>query len=196
MIKENQLLNRIIKAVTGKESAPVVEAKAPEVVADATNHTEDFTIKLDASDLTAELSQMRAEFEAGIATLTADFSAAQSALTEMTANFEAAQAALNALTAEKAEMAVKAEAAKFTARKEKVVSAIGTEKADGLMLATQGLDDAAFDAVVSALAGSVDAEAKTGLFKEVGVAASADTTKIVAESAEMKIINKKYNKAK
>jgi hypothetical protein len=114
----------------------------------------------------------------------------------MTANFEAAQAALNALTAEKAEMVVKAEAAKFTARKEKVVLAIGTEKADGLMLATQGLDDAAFGAVVSALAGSVDAEASTGLFTEVGVAAAADTTKIVAESSEMKIIKQKYSSAK
>ena len=149
-------------------------------------------ITLAADDMLAELSQMRTDFEAGTAAL----NDAQAALAEMTANFEAAQAALNALTAEKADMAVKAEAAKFAVRKEKVVSAIGTEKADGLMLATQGLDDAAFDAVVSALAGSVDAEAKMGLFTEVGVAASADTTKIVAESAEMKIINKKYNKAK
>ena len=167
------------------------EAKAPVIEAVAPAATELLTLKLDASDLTAELSQMRTEFETGIAALTADFQGAQSALAEMTANFEAAQAALNALTAEKADMAVKAEAAKFAVRKEKVVSAIGTEKADGLMLATQGLDDAAFDAVVSALAGSVDAEAKTGLFKEVGVNAEADTTKIVAESSVMKLIKQK-----
>lgn len=154
------------------------------------------TVKLDANDISAELSQIKSEFGATFTALTEDFDIAKAALAEMTANFEAAQAALNALTAEKAEMVVKAEAAKFTARKEKVVLAIGTEKADGLMLATQGLDDAAFGAVVSALAGSVDAEASTGLFTEVGVAAAADTTKIVAESSEMKIIKQKYSSAK
>jgi hypothetical protein len=189
MIKENQLLNRIIKAVTGKESAPEVEAKAAEA-------TETLTVVLDTTAVETELSQMRTELDGVVAGLSAELATAVAALTDMTANFEAAQAALNALTAEKAEMVVKAEAAKFTARKEKVVLAIGTEKADGLMLATQGLDDVAFEAVVSALAGSVDAEAETSLFKEVGVQASADTTKIVAESSEMKLIKQKYNGAK
>lgn len=171
------------------------EAKPPAVEAGAPA-TETLTLKIDASAIETELSVMRTELEDGVAKLSAELATAVAALAEMTANFEAAQAALNALTAEKAELAVKAEAVKFTARKEKVVSAIGTEKADGLMLATQGLDDAAFEAVVSALAGSVDAEAKTGLFTEVGVAAEADTAKIVVESPEMKIINKKYNSAK
>jgi len=189
MIKENQLLNRIIKAVTGKESAPTVEAVAPEATP-----TPDLTT--DASDVQTELSVMRAEFDAALATLTAEYDGAKAALDGMTANYEAAQAAVNALTAEKAEMAVKAETAKFAARKEKVVLAIGTAKADGLMLATQGLDDAAFEAVVSALAGSVDAEASTNLFTEVGVAAAADTTKIVNESPEMSIIKQKYKSAK
>ena len=192
MIKENQLLNRIIKAVTGKESAPVVEATVDAVV----ETTETLTLAVDATAVSTELSVMRAELDGIVAALTGDLASAVNALADMTINFEAAQAALNALTAEKAELAVKAEAAKFTARKEKVVSAIGTEKADGLMLATQGLDDTAFDAVVSALAGSVDVEASKGLFTEVGVSATADTTKIVAESPEMKILKQKYHGAK
>lgn len=196
MIKENQLLSRIIKAVTGKESAPVAEATAPEVEAVAPETTETLALVVDASAVETELSVMRSELEDGVTKLSAELATAVAALAEMTVNFEAAQAALNALTAEKAELAAKAEAAKFTARKEKVVLAIGTEKADGLMLATQGLDDAAFAAVVSALAGSVDVEASTGLFQEVGVSATADTTKIVAESAEMKLIKQKYNGAK
>ena len=196
MIKENQLLNRIIKAVTGKDAAPVVEAKAADT-------TETLTLVVDASAVEAELSVMRTEMDAGITKLAADFAESQAALTaaltalaEMTTNYEAAHTALNIYIAEKADLAVKAEVAKFAARKEKVVSAIGTEKADGLMLATQGLDDAAFDAVVSALAGSVDVEASKGLFAEVGVSASADTTKIVAESPEMKILKQKYHGAK
>ena len=162
----------------------------------AAETTESMTLVVDTSAVVSELSVMRTEFEAGISKLTADFAGAQAALSEMTANFEAAQAALNAMTAEKAEMTVKTEAAKFAARKEKVVLAIGTEKADGLMLATQGLDDVAFAAVVTALAGSVDAEAKAGLFSEVGVSANADTTKIVDQSPEMKILKQKFPSAK
>lgn len=186
---ENQILNRIVKAVSGKDSAPAVEAKTAA-------STETLTVVVDASAIETELSVMRTELDAVVAGLNVELTSAVAALAEMTANFEAAQAALNALTAEKAELAVKAEAAKYAARKDKVVSAIGTEKADGLMLATQGLDDAAFDAVVSALAGSVDVEASKGLFAEVGVSASADTTKIVAESPEMKILKQKYHGAK
>lgn len=184
MIKDNQLFNRILKAVTGTPDVPAVEAtavvEAPALVVD---------------EVAPDLSLMGTE-DTAAAKLTADLAEAVAALSAVTVSFEAAQAALNALTAEKAELAAKAEAAKFVARKEKVVSAIGTEKADGLMLATQGLDDVAFDAVVSALAGSVDVEASTNLFKEVGVSANADTTKIVDESPEMKILKQKYHSAK
>jgi hypothetical protein len=185
MIKDNQLFNRILKAVTGTPDAPVVEAT---VVVD--------TPALVVDEVAPDLSLMGTEQDERLFAVTSELAVAVAALTDMTVNFEAAQAALNALTAEKAERAAKAEAAKFVARKEKVVSAIGTAKADGLMLATQGLDDAAFDAVVSALAGSVDVEASTGLFKEVGVSATADTTKIVDESPEMKILKQKYHSAK
>jgi hypothetical protein len=186
MIKENQLFNRILKAVTGTPDVPAVAATAPAEV-------ETPTLEVDAG--AAEFSLVGTE-DTAVAKLTADLAEAVAALSAVTVSFEAAQAALNALTAEKAELAVKAEAAKFVARKEKVVSAIGSEKADGLMLATQSLDDAAFDAVVSALAGSVDVEASQGLFTEVGVSANADTTKIVAESPEMKILKQKYPGAK
>ena len=133
----------------------------------------------------AEFSVMREQLAAAV-----------EGLAEMTNSRDAAQAVVNALTAEKAESAVKAEAAKYTARKEKVVLAIGTAKADGLMLATQGLDDVSFDAVVSALAGSVDVEASKGLFAEVGVSASADTTKIDEESSVMKLIKQQNKRAK
>lgn len=187
---ENQLLNRVLKAVKLKDSTPeneaVVEAvealvEAPEMEA--------------AAEVTEQLSQMRIA-EAKAEQLAAELATAVNALTEMTAARDAAQAALDALSAEKAEMLANAAEAKMAARKEKVVLAIGTEKAEGLMLATQGLDDAAFEAVVSALVGSVEAEASTSLFSEVGVSASVDASKIDAESPEMKIIRQKFSGAK
>jgi len=170
-------------------TSPTVEA--------AVETIEELALVVDETTIATELSVMGSPLDTALTALTGDLATAVASLAAMTINFEVAQAALNALTAEKAELAVKAQAAKFTARKEKVVMAIGTsEKSEALMLATQGLDDVAFAAVVDALAGSVDAEAKTGLFTEVGVAGSPDATKIVVESKEMTLIKKKYNKAK
>ena len=176
-------------ALISESSVALASATISTVVATATETVAEAvatTVEMVADASATELSLMRATVEANVAALAA-----------MTISYEAAQAALNALTAEKAELAVKAEAAKYTARKEKVVSAIGaSEKSEALMLATQDLSDASFDAVVKALAGSVDAEASTGLFAEVGVSAVADTTKIVAESPEMKILKQKFKSAK
>ena len=166
-----------------------VEAKAPEAVVEA-------AVQAPAD---ASFSDVRNDIEAalGATDVAASLAVAVEALASMTANYEAAQAALNAITAEKAEMVVKAAAAKFAARKEKVELAVGKSgKSDALLAATNALDDGAFEAVVSALAGSVDAEAKTSLFTEVGATASADLTKIVEESSVMKLINEMNSKAK
>jgi GTP cyclohydrolase III len=72
---------------------------------------------------------------------------------------------------------------KLAARKEKVVASLGTERADALLKVTEGMDDAAFEAVVSALGVSAAVEAASPLFKEVGVDAKADATKVREESA-------------
>lgn len=184
MKKENQLLSRIVKLVTGKEDTTT---KAD--VIDETLKTDQELVIEVASE---ELDVLKAQVEALTADLGEKLEAANGALAEMTAKFEEAQAQLSAIAAEKAQMVTDALAAKLAARKEKVVAAIGTEKADGLMLATEGLDDTAFEAVVSALAGSVAAEAASPLFKEVGVTAEADAAKVVEESAEMKLLKKQY----
>jgi hypothetical protein len=44
-----------------------------------------------------------------------------------------------------------AAALKLTARKEKVVASLGTERAEALLRATEGMDDAAFEAVLPPL---------------------------------------------
>lgn len=205
MKTENQLLARIVRAVTGK---PVVEAEAPEAVVEAVAPAEVVEAVVEAVEAAATVAGVEAVAEQVVETLTlaVDASAIQaelasvqeqltglvSALTEMTAKYEGAHAALTALTAEKELLLAAQAAAKMTARMGKIEAAIGTEKAAGLMAATEGLEDAAFEAVVSALAGSVDAEAKTGMFQEVGATGQPDAAKIVEESAEMKILKQKY----
>lgn len=200
MKKENQLLSRLMSAVgmsKPEAAAPaevieqVIEAVADvvdapvEAVADAAATT--LELRIDTTEMQAVIADLQAQVDAVKADLGVQLESATSALAEMTGKYEAAVAQLAAIAADKA-------AAKLAARKAAVEAAIGTEKADALLLATQGLEDAAFDNVVSALVGSVDAEAKTDLFQEVGVTAEADASKIVAESAEMRILKQQYGK--
>lgn len=136
----------------------------------------------------AAIAGLTAEKEAGIAAL-AD---AQAALAEATAQLETLKEFAAAAEAEKARLVAEAEALRLNTRKEKITAAVGTERADALMAATQALDDAAFDAIVSAMNLSVVAEAKTDLFVEQGAAAEADAAKTIDESPEMKILKAKY----
>lgn len=95
-------------------------------------------------------------------------------IAELSAKLEQATAALAATESAKAALEAEAKAKRFAARKEKVEAAIGeNEKAEKLLAATEQMEDAQFEAVVSALAGSVEQEAKSEMFKEVGVAAEA-----------------------
>ena len=180
MKKENQLLARVTRALTGNKD----EA------------TEQVSENVGVAEVQAEMAELKAQVETITEAFTEKLEQAASALKEMTEKYEAAQAALSAIEAEKAGMVAAALAAKLAARKEKVVATIGTEKADALLAATENLDYAAFSAVVSALAGSVEAEADTELFKEVGVDAELDATKVEKESKEMKLLQEKYKGAK
>ncbi len=154
-------------------------------------------IVLDANTITAET--VKTLTEATEAALN-DLSAAETLLSEqvttiatLTEQLATAQAALAAVEGAKEAALAEAKAVKAAARKVVVVGAIGDAKADAFLAATQGLDDAAFEAVTSALVGGVAAEADTALFKEVGVDANVDPTKPpVAESGEMKILKAKY----
>lgn len=165
--------------------------------ANAATETEDkntITVKVDAEDFKAELEQLKAEFATQLEGAKAE---AADALAQAVAQAEQLIAAkdetIAKLVAEKEQMIADDLATKMAARKEKIVASIGTEKADALMKATEGLDDTAFEAVVSAMAGSVEAEASTALFREVGVDAVADATKVVAEeSTTMKILKAQY----
>jgi hypothetical protein len=119
----------------------------------------------------------------------------QTKYAELSAQLETAQAALAVIEADKAQMVAQAAEAKLAARKEKVEATLGTAKAEGVLAATATLEDAAFEAVLSAFAASYADEAKSPMFNEVGVAAEAAVASAPEESLEMKIIKAKQQKS-
>lgn len=177
------MLKALMKAAGIKQEEKPVEAAA--------EPTQELTLVVDTSAVQAELDGLRAEFESFKETAEQMVAVAEAQVAELKAALDAANAALAAAEVEKIDAEAAAEAQRLAARKEKVEAAIGTEKAAGLLAATENLDDAAFEAVVSALAGSIEAEAKTSLFKETGVAAEADAAQ-VEESETMRILKAKY----
>lgn len=185
MKKENQLLNRIGKALGLKADEAQGAVDQDQVV----EQVVEATVEQVVDALTV------APVQAALDALTAQFEELQGKFAELSGKYEQAQAALSAIEAEKAEMIAAAAAAKAEARKEQVVAAIGTEKADGFLLATEGLDDTAFAAVLSALVGSGQTEAQSPLFQEVGVTAEVNAEVVEGgESKEMQLLKAKYGK--
>lgn len=121
---------------------------------------------------------------------------ALNSITELNSKLIIAQAELAEIESAKAALIAEAASKKLAARKEKVEMVIGTVKAASLLSATEALDDVAFDAVVTALAGSVEEESKGKMFKELGASGTTDASKVVEESAEMKALKAKYKAAK
>lgn len=117
----------------------------------------------DLSALTAELGELKASF-----------AQVSEALATTQSQLEAAQAALQVVAEEKAAAEAAAKAEKLATRRAAVEANIGTDKADAFMEATKELDDTAFAAICSAMAGSAKAEAESELFKEVGVETKAE----------------------
>ena len=138
-----------------------------------------------------------AELQALLESATTTLAATQGKLAEMTALHEAVQAALQSSEDVKAALIAEATQKRLDSRKAVVVASVGTTKADALLAATDTLDDVSFNAVVSALSGSFEAEAKTDAFKEVGAAAPEEKSLFVppvvgAETEEMKMLKAKY----
>lgn len=119
-----------------------------------------------------------AELQLALASQVEAFAELQNSHKELTAKFEQAQAALAVIEAEKASLVAQAAATKLEARKASVVAAIGTEKAAAMLEATSSLGDEQFEAVVGALTTSLEVEAQSMMFKEVGVSGEVDASKI------------------
>lgn len=155
------------------------------------------TTKEDKPELAAV--EQSASLQALLESATAALSQTQTKLSEMSALYEQAQAALAAADVAKAALVAEAAEKRLAARKQTIVAAIGTAKADALLEATEGLDDKAFSAVVGAMAVSLEVEANSESFKEVGTAAPEDKTLVEAtqeESPEAKLLREKYNQTK
>jgi len=161
------MLDKFKKLLGNAEPQEQLEQVIVEAVADNSNEA--------LAKLQADFDSYKADAEQLLTQATAE-------VAELKTKLEAANSVIAAAEQAKAIAEKQALETKMAARKEKIVAAIGTEKADGLMLATEALDDAAFNAVLSALAGSVEAEASTEMFKEVGVDAKAEAPKTDAVS--------------
>lgn len=113
-----------------------------------------------------------AELSAQLETVTASLTDAQAQLADVTAKFEKAQAALNASESAQAELAKQAAEKRLEVRTAAITAAVGTDKVEALLAATDAMADEQFNVIVSAMAASFDAEAATKpAFKEAGVPA-------------------------
>ena len=140
----------------------VAASTAQAISQEGTMTTQEGQANLAADNTTAELV-------AQLEVATVSLAAAQDTIANLTAEYATVKAAMTSLAAEKAALLADAEAAKFAARKDKVVATVGTAKADAIMAATAVLDDASFNAVVSAFAASFEQEKNSAMFNEVGV---------------------------
>jgi peptidoglycan hydrolase CwlO-like protein len=158
MLKENQMLQRITKLFNKKEDIEMKDEKA------------ETTLSLQVDS--AALEKLQADFEAFKAEANALIAQADADNTEL-------KKQVQVLQSEKSQMIAEATAKKLADRKAKVEAAIGeNEKVEKLLAATEAMEDAAFEAIVSALNTSAETEAKSEMFTEKGVAATADASKI------------------
>lgn len=152
----------------------VVE-KEPEMVQETTQ------APVLAVDQTAELATAQAA-------LATQAEALSTALAEVATLKQGLEQVTALLAATQAEAATK----RLATRKEAIVAAVGTDKAESLLSATETLDDTQFNAIVGAMAASFEAEAKSKMFTEAGVSAEAkqpvdaetDTVKKLAAAIE------------
>jgi chromosome segregation ATPase len=164
------------------------------------------TEAVDTSAISAELETLRTEFEqhketaetllteatSQVENLKVEKEQLVASLAEATAKLEELKQFAEAAEAEKARLIAEAETARLAARKEKIVAAVGTERADALMTATEALDDAAFSAIVDAMNVSATVEASSEMFTEIGAGAKADASKV--EDADKPVHFKQYMK--
>lgn len=182
------MLETLRKALGGKEATKPDQTEVKLTAEDVTA-----AVQAAVAELNGKFDEYKQTADAAMAEAAEKITGLQGELAAMAGKLTEAQAALDAADEEAVKAAQEAAALKLTARKEKVVASLGTERAEALLKATEGMNDAAFEAVASALGVSAAVEAAAPLFNEVGVDAQADASKVV-ESPEMRILKNKYAK--
>lgn len=146
-------------------------------------------------ELTAQLAHAQEQVVSQASAFQAiqgQFAEMQNSFAELSTKYETAQAALAAVEDAKAALIVAAAEKQLATRKEKVEMAIGTAKAPAVLLATENLDDASFEAIVAAFSANLEAESKSTMFTEVGVAAEAAPVEVDAVSKLAAAFAKKF----
>ena len=145
------------------------------------------------SELQAQVAQLQSQFN----DVQVELSSASALVASLSAEKDNLEAALATALEQNTELqskiqdtAEKALETKLADRKAKLVAAVGDEKAEPAFEALKELEDAAFSAVVAAMATSVAKEAQTELFTETGVAGDAEPSKEM--TAEEKLLREKY----
>lgn len=175
------MLDHLKKYFSSKEGNPVASATQQEKETVEMANT-------NLPDVSGELSEMAAT----VATLEANLAELQGSFAELNTKYTEAIAKLADAEAAKASLLAASATAKLAARKEKLEFAVGTEKADALLSALEGVDDAAFESVVSSLTMNLDAESKSKMFAENGVTAEANAEKVVESGSLKAKLEEKY----
>jgi hypothetical protein len=118
-------------------------------------------------------NEQLAEMAAALATATEAQATMQSQMAELATKYAAAEAAL-AASAQAQEMLIsQAKAAKMEARTASLSAVMGDVKGPQMAVALESLGDESFATVLSGYAASFEAESKSEMFSEKGVAAEA-----------------------
>lgn len=158
---------------------------------EVTQMTEQLEQTTPAADNTAV-----AEMVAQLASQTEQLSTLQASFAALNDKYAAAEAALAASAEAQAMLVTQAAAAKLQARTASLSAIMGDVKGPATAAKLEALDDAAFAVVLDSYAASYEAEEKSDMHQEKGVAADATPVAAVEESAEMKIIKAKQAAAR
>ncbi len=114
---------------------------------------------------------------------------------ELQAQVDSLQKQLSQFAEQKAAAEADAKKVKMDARMASLSKEVGDERAQKVLAATEGMDDAAFQAIADALKMSADNEAKSNLFTEQGANEEVSAEARNEESTEMKLIKAKYKQS-
>ena len=171
-MKPESTLARLLKGWGG-----AVETAAPAAIA----------------ELQAQFDTFKAEAAAEVSDLAAKLEEALTAVRSLETERDEIAARLQAAADAAAQAAAEATAAKLAARKEKIVAAVGTARADAVFAAVEGMEDAQFEAVLSVMTAAGSTEAQSPMFNEQGASLDADPAAVGSgESKEMQILRARY----
>ena len=134
-------------------------------------------------DAASAADERIAELSASLETATTSLSVSEQRFAEMQSKFNEMTAQLSALEAEKVSLADKAKAVVQATRKEKLEVVLGTAGAAPVLASLEGADDSTFETVLSAFSVNREAEGKSKMFQEKGVAASVEVPAEEADTA-------------